>query len=777
MRAVVLLLGIVLPQLVLYAPSLFGAKVLLPLDILQRPGEYMPYDRKAGEPEIQNPVLSDQVEAIELRRQFATAEVRAGRLPLWNPHCYCGAPFLAANNTAVLSPFRVLDYLAPGPTTIAWGVMLRALVGGLGVFWFLRVALRLGFWPSSIGAWCFPLSGFQVLWTGFPPSHAALWLPWVLLAVDRVIRRPFGFGAPLLGVVTGLLMVSGHAATGAQVLVASGFYFVGATFWIHGRAGALGGPGLRALGAAVVGWLGGALLSAPQTLPTVEYLQTSFRVAQRGAGVVETAGQGLSALPQMLLPFFWGQMGGGAGLEGYLDMPGNRLEHAATAYGGLFMTLVFAPFAWCVASQRRFAWLMFALAVFGLGQALSVPGLSLLFESFPMKFLRNNRLAFLTGFAVIVLGAMGLHAIWRGEVRRRWWTLAGGAIALVLGLVSLVRAARLPTPQSDLVGGVVGFGGVICLVAAGCAALLAFRPDLARRTALIAALLGLFEMIWSAHGVNPQTDPELYYPRNSVLEQVAAAEPGRTIGYNCLPANLLQSHGLYDVRGYDGADPAHLVNVLELARDPKLDGGPEYAVTQWFRPRANSPLIAMLGLRYVVLPGRPTGGGAPKFRGPGFFAREFKTLPRPFVPRRVVEIEDPDAHLAQLARPDFSPAAVAFVSGKTGLGGDECRGSARIVNELPCELRIEFDMETPGLVVLSDLWYEGWNASIKDQAVPVLRTNHAFRGIPVPAGKGTIELRYEPASFRNGLMAFAFGLVGLFGWCVVVVRRRRISGA
>ena len=49
--------------------------------------------------------------------------------------------------------------------------------------------------------------------------HAAVWLPWLLLAVDRTVRHPLGWGMPLLAVTTGLTMVSGHAATGAQMLV------------------------------------------------------------------------------------------------------------------------------------------------------------------------------------------------------------------------------------------------------------------------------------------------------------------------------------------------------------------------------------------------------------------------------------------------------------------------------------------------------------------------------------------------------------------------------
>src|SRR5580658_3617939 len=109
-RAAILLAGLCATQLILFGPSLLGRKILLPLDVLAQPWAYLsPADTTAwGRP--LDVTLSDPVFQTELDRQFAVAEVRAGRLPLWNPHEYCGQPFLAASQTAVFSPFRLLDY-------------------------------------------------------------------------------------------------------------------------------------------------------------------------------------------------------------------------------------------------------------------------------------------------------------------------------------------------------------------------------------------------------------------------------------------------------------------------------------------------------------------------------------------------------------------------------------------------------------------------------------------------------------------------------------------
>jgi hypothetical protein len=54
--------------------------------------------------------------------------------------------------------------------------------------------------------------------------------------------------------------------------------------------------------------------------------------------------------------------------------------------------------------------------------------------------------------------------------------------------------------------------------------------------------------------------------------------------------------------------------------------------------------------------------------------------------------------------------------------------------------------------------------------VPILRTNHALRGVVLPAGSPMVEFRYEPASFACGIwlailaLAALVGMVGLAFW-------------
>jgi hypothetical protein len=138
-------------------------------------------------------------------------------------------------------------------------------------------------------------------------------------------------------------------------------------------------------------------------------------------------------------------------------------------------------------------------------------------------------------------------------------------------------------------------------------------------------------------------------------------------------------------------------------------------------------------------------------------------LPRTFVPHRVETATEDKARLAKLAAEDFNPREVAYVESPVDLPSP-CRGSASIVEEIPMRVRVAVQMETPGLVVLADLWDKGWQAYWNGQRVPILRTNHAIRGVVVPAGSGTLEFRYAPASFAWGLRLAGLALVALVAW-------------
>ena len=68
----------------------------------------------------------------------------------------------------------------------------------------------------------------------------------------------------------------------------------------------------------------------------------------------------------------------------------------------------------------------------------------------------------------------------------------------------------------------------------------------------------------------------------------------------------------------------------------------------------------------------------------------------------------------------------------------------------------------------------GFCQRLVTEGMPLLRANLGFRGVAVPAGEHTIEMRYQPASLRQGF--WLAGLAAFAGAAALAVARRRRPG-
>jgi hypothetical protein len=799
-KLLALLGGVVLVQAFLYGPSLAGRKILLPLDILTMPDVYLP-SQPGQEQFSRSARLGDLIYLLEPARRFAVAELRTGRLPMWCPGYFAGAPFIWPK----FSPFLALQCCTESPVVLAWSQLLMAIVAALGAYLFFRRVLAVSFWPAAICGWCYPLTGFLVLWQGYPTGLAVYWLPWILLAVDKTVRGT-GRVTPLrLGVATCLVLVSGHLDVAGQVLLVSGLYGLWRLLETH-RNRWFRCQARRAVLGLASGWTLGFLLAAPYLLPAVEYSQTGARMARRWAGFEERRPVGLEALPQMLLPSMYGA-GTGNSLRCKAD---SQLESSAAAYTGVVATLLAAPLAWCSRRHRSVNVFWACLGFFGVSWCLNVPGIVHLLRLPGLNMMSHNRLAFATSFAILALSATGLEVIWQGPVRRRLWFWAPATLLAGLCLWCLYRTQFAGEPfetklaqlvldgkRLDWVRDLDGVRQVqawaaekYAIAAAWCGIgvaawlLLWARPALRPRLFVALALTLVGELFLFALGRVVQCDPALYYPPLPVLAQVAKSVPGRAIGNSCLLPNLAVMCGLRDVRGYDSVDPARLVDLMEIARDPQYEPA-DYAATQYLVPKKAlthdgelrlPPVLDMLAVRYVIFRGAPDPQTHPAFRGEDYWVLvNSNALPRAFVPQRVESVPNSAARLAQLASPAFEPRKVAYVESPVNLPVS-CRGTADIVAEVPTRITISVRMATPGLVVLADLWDKGWRAWLDGREVPILRANHAIRGVVVPAGESKLEFRYAPSSFAWGLRLSGLALLVILGWSGVAHWKSKARG-
>src|SRR6266446_9024758 len=145
-RLLIVLVGIMAGQAILYGPSLVGEKILLPVDILAFPGVYIPKTPGAEAVVPHDLTLVDLVFQFETERRFTAAEIHAGRFPMWTTYQYAGSPLVWPK----FSPFILLGCLVLSPLILPWVQLLAALISGLGFYFFARRALGVGYWAATI---------------------------------------------------------------------------------------------------------------------------------------------------------------------------------------------------------------------------------------------------------------------------------------------------------------------------------------------------------------------------------------------------------------------------------------------------------------------------------------------------------------------------------------------------------------------------------------------------------------------------------------------------
>ncbi len=151
-------------------------------------------------------------------KAYTAEALRQGRLPLWNPHLFMGAPLLANSQVGLFYPLNWLLIWLDAPKQVAWSIGLHIALAGILMLVFSRQSLRLSWTGSMVAAILFAFGGYL----GAQVEHinqlnAAVWLPLLFLLYDLVLAqpRPRGrwFWLLLLALVVALTLLAGHAQT------------------------------------------------------------------------------------------------------------------------------------------------------------------------------------------------------------------------------------------------------------------------------------------------------------------------------------------------------------------------------------------------------------------------------------------------------------------------------------------------------------------------------------------------------------------------------------
>src|SRR5262245_23715010 len=195
--------------LILFAPVLFGGRLLLPLDNLRGQA---PFKSLAPTDPHGNILQGDLIELIGPSINEGRQAWLAGRWPLWNAQVGAGMPLLADPQAQALQPLVLLGYPLPVPRAAGVTAALRVLAALIFSFLWMR---RQGLSEEAAlaGSFAYGLGGFVLLWLGWPIANPAALLPAVLYAVARCDDPGGRRDALLLAAAAFALLLGGHPET------------------------------------------------------------------------------------------------------------------------------------------------------------------------------------------------------------------------------------------------------------------------------------------------------------------------------------------------------------------------------------------------------------------------------------------------------------------------------------------------------------------------------------------------------------------------------------
>jgi Bacterial membrane protein YfhO len=745
-------------------------------------------------------------------RSFAARSLGAGTFPLWNQYVLSGYPYFASYQTAMLYPFNLLMVGLYGAAGADFS--LKAQCGFVvfhfflaGVFTYALARDLLVRRPAAVvAALTFMFCGYLVAHAGhINQQSASAWIPLVFLLFRRSLYgRKISYAAGA-GAALGVALLAGHFQPLFYLcLFLLLFVVYTAVRRAQGDARKAGlGFGLAALAVTVVSAVG---LASVQLLPTYQMIGLSSR-RTLPFDIAATYSLPRRELITLVFPHFYGMhttqyFGAWAPLKwevyGYSGIVAGTLGVVAL----LRRRRALAIFLWIV---------LLAAVILALG-----PGgylYTALFRSHLLfdRFRDPARTFVVYGFATALLAGLGTDHLLglfstRLEAlrRRRAVILVGIVLALVLVLVGVTLfhylAARGAPNEARARVELTSVVLPTLFLALLFVLLLLFSRAGARAGSRHAGILGaclvalvLVDLVvlnvpWVLRTINPY-DP---FGDRRAAEAIAArpgvyrVETDASTMYQALDDGAI--YGLEKAAGDDSLVLEDYTRYRDLIA-PSVSPGVQIGL--FHLPGLRSPLLDAMNDRYFISydpldPALAAGKFRLLGRIDGVYIYDNRTvLPRARMSDAAV-VADGEAAFRVLARTGGTGLAdTAVVVGGPGTGlvpGTTItsgEGPVAVTAQAPNSLRIRTDPSCRGLLVVSDVGYQGWEVYVDGKKSQVLQADFLFRGVLLPGGQKTVEFRFRPRSMYYGMVLSLVTLVLMAAYAIALAvrgRRKKANG-
>jgi len=715
-------------------------------------------------------------------KDFVYEHLRSqGSLPFWNPYLFCGTPFITNIQVSMFYPLGFLYYLLPPELAYGYATIFHCILGSIFMYAFMRT-LSVSQVGCFVSALVFTFNGYFMahLYAGhlsFVQTY--IWIPLIFLFLYKFTQKRCFKYAVMAGLILGVQILGGFPQIAFYAILSSM-----ALAFYHGiglvRDKRFNDVFQLGVGLTII-LIVAFTLAAVQVLPTMEFTRLSTR-----AGSVSYAFATYDSLhPKQLLAFLLPDIFGNVLDKSYWLSKNSWHFWETCGYVGLLpLFLIFIK----VRSQPiRSLWIFFIIIILvsvflALGKynpiypiVYRLPG----FNSFRIP----AQIIFLYVFGISVVAGMGTDRIlddrWQFSRGFVFFSLFTGILFLLLmvglaffpyqlffslfkhfaeGSVTHANLTRLYErfSLSFESGTLLFFGSLLILT-------LRRRLKLGVGTlSILVPAIVVMDLYLFGTGFIRTFESGKFRENQDIAGQLKSNPvQGRvtSIGSQFLTNDGLK-YGFPSILGYDPLILKRYVNYTLASQGYAQD---DKVVNLRYIDTPGAKLIRMLNVRRLVSGGRVTN-----------IHNEFpyativgKAVIKPleevipfmksdkFDPRKMVVFE-----------PEYSPNL--FPQGKSG----PFKGSCIVLDYDNESIRIKTSSGQRGYLVLSEIFYPGWQAKVNGKGTPILRGNYLFRVIPLDRGEHEVHLYFISWPFRIGAI---LSLMTLTLSLMYIARRKKAS--
>lgn len=689
-------------------------------------------------------------------RNFAAVSLANGDLPLWNPFTFSGTPFQADIQSALfyIPNLLLTFFVSDGRLNFYWLEILiiaHIMLAGVSMYYLAK--------EYGIQKLFALISGLVFALSGFMTTHVihqviicqVAWLPLILFFFRKALLGHSMLYTILCGITLGHAVLAGFPQVSLYIFFFLFLYFLFEFFSALKECGFKTNIVMLPIAAAVV--IIAVAFTSIQLLPTIELAPLS----QRAEITYEKSQEGQLAWEQ-LITFFVPKFFGSSGAQGstYWGPGAYWVFWETCLYVGIpaIVLIIFSLFA---AKDNRYVKFFVGLSIFAMLYALGdnfifhkvffniVPGFD--------KFRSIGRITLLSTLSFSLLCGFGLQAFFylmsaqEQKIGKVLLFIAGGAVLLWLAAsmgflqpsegtryYDQIHSMAVSETTTTLIL-VLGTIGVFFLIS---------RRTVSPLTGIIGLIILLFVdvNIFGFNQNNGTTNPDEYYNRTANLVEIIKQEGQKEyFRVNSRLENSMildRNQGMVDrIFMMEGYTPLALQRIYPPVKD--FD-------------RACDLLNAKF--RTVV----DNQNQTMRLSAASTF------VPRAYFVYQTTVITDEEKIKEFMSSDSFDPLKIVVLEENPDLSLDEIvdssDGKAEIISYSLNSITLKVSTRKNGYLVLSEIFYPGWNAYIDGKLEKVYRANWSLRAIPVRAGDHNIEVRFEPVSFYRGAW-ITFVTIGL----------------